>query len=230
MSADIRWYHTFDFPELQTKGIDNTPRHWDFVFPKGIHVKDRTVLDIGSWDGYYAFKMERLGAKQVIATDRYCWGGDGWGTKAGFNRAKHVLRSKVESLEIEADRISPSTVGTYDLVLLLGVLYHRVDFYTVLANACAVTQERLVVETAVDLQVPQDMPLVRFYPDASLLNDPTNWFVPNQAAVLAMLGSLEFNVVEKHLLDDPQLGQRLAVHAVPRPTRTQRFKTWQGRT
>ena len=79
-----------------------------------------TVLDIGSWDGFFAFEAERRGASRVLATDSFCWNGDGWGTKDG-SIARKVFNSKVEDLEIDVLELSPEKVGTFDLVLCLGV-------------------------------------------------------------------------------------------------------------
>ena len=42
------------------------------------------MLDIGAWDGFFSFEAERRGASRVLATDHFCWSGEGWGTKAGF--------------------------------------------------------------------------------------------------------------------------------------------------
>lgn len=36
-------------------------------------LKGKTVLDIGTWDGYYAFSAEHLGASHVVALDHYMW-------------------------------------------------------------------------------------------------------------------------------------------------------------
>jgi len=33
----------------------------------------KSVLDIGSWDGYFSFAAERLGARKVISLDHYVW-------------------------------------------------------------------------------------------------------------------------------------------------------------
>ena len=33
----------------------------------------KTVLDIGSWDGFYSFAAEELGARRVMALDHYVW-------------------------------------------------------------------------------------------------------------------------------------------------------------
>jgi len=66
-----------------------------------------SVLDIGSWDGFFAFEAERRGASRVLATDSFCWSGEGWGNKDGFNLVRNVLNSKVEDLDIDIMELSP---------------------------------------------------------------------------------------------------------------------------
>jgi tRNA (mo5U34)-methyltransferase len=38
-----------------------------------LQLSGKTVLDIGTWDGYFAFKAESLGAAGVTALDHYVW-------------------------------------------------------------------------------------------------------------------------------------------------------------
>ena len=83
-----------------------------------------TVLDIGAWDGFFSFECERRGASRVVAADYYSWHGPGWGTKAGFQLAREALGSRVEDVDIDVMDLSPERVGTFDVVLFLGVLYH----------------------------------------------------------------------------------------------------------
>ena len=86
-------------------------------------------------------------------------------------------------------------MGTFDIVLLLGVLYHMRCPLLVLDLMAAVTNGRLIVETVVDL-TNIDRPALAFYPDRELANDPTNWFAPNEPALHAMLRVAGFQRVE----------------------------------
>ena len=98
----------------------------------------RTVLDVGAWDGFYSFEMERRGAAKVLATDHFCWGGNGWATQDGFNLAREALGSKVEDEHLDVLDLSPEAVGgTYDIVLFLGVLYHLPEPAAGPASGCA---------------------------------------------------------------------------------------------
>jgi tRNA (mo5U34)-methyltransferase len=86
-------------------------------------------------------------------------------------------------------------VGTFDVVLLLGVLYHLPHPLLALERIASVTGELLILDTVVDL-VGFRRPAVAFYPDRQLNNDPTNWWGPNAAAVHAMLRTVGFETVQ----------------------------------
>lgn len=192
--AQIRWFHRIDLGDgLITPGEDNTPEKLKTLhLPQDL--RGTTVLDIGAWDGFFSFEAERRGATRVLATDDFCWGGGGWGTKAGFDLAHRALGSKVESKQIGVLDLSPETVGVFDLVLFLGVLYHMRHPLLALERVASVTARQLILETGVDMTW-FTKPLIAFYPGAEAVGDPTNWCGPNPAAVLAMLKLVGFRTV-----------------------------------
>ncbi len=155
----------------------------------------RSVLDVGAWDGYFSFEAERRGARRVLATDWYCWGGPGWGTKDGFNLARRALNSHVDDLEVDVLDLSPERIGTFDLEIFLGVLYHMRHPMLALERVANVCADQLILSTQIDLiDVPR--PALAFYPDVALAGDPTNWFGPNLAAVEGMLRAAGFKRME----------------------------------
>jgi len=74
----------------------------------------------------------------------------GMGTKAGFELARKALDSKVEDLSIDVLDLSPERIGEFDLVLILGVLYHMRHPLLALERVASVTKDQLVLETHVD--------------------------------------------------------------------------------
>ena len=185
-----------------TPGVD---RSSDRLATLGLphDLRGKTVLDVGAWDGFFSFEAERRGAARVLATDSYCWGGEGWGTKAGFDLARVALGSQVENKEIDVLDLSPASVGMFDVVLFLGVLYHLRNPLLGLERVASVTRELLVVETAVDL-VWLRQPAIAFYPGKGLNDDPTNWWGPNHSAVEAMLRDVGFGYVSLTNQDPPR--------------------------
>ena len=191
----INWWHRIDLGGgLVTPGVDVTPQRLaEIRMPETL--AGQTVLDIGAWDGFFSFEAERRGARRVLATDSFCWDGGGWGTKAGFELARRALRSKVEDKWIQVLDLSPDTVGVFDVVLCLGVLYHMQHPLLALERVASVTRRQLILQTQVDL-IALDRPAIAFYPTTELNGDPTNWSGPNPAAVVAMLHHVGFTRVE----------------------------------
>ena len=125
--AAHRWFHTMDLGGgLRTVGIHDPLTRLPLLgLPESL--AGLSVLDVGAWDGFFAFECERRGATRVVASDHFSWHGPGWGTKAGFEMAREALGSRVEDIDIDVMDLSPERIGTFDLVLFLGVLYHLRD-------------------------------------------------------------------------------------------------------
>jgi tRNA (mo5U34)-methyltransferase len=190
----LRWFHTMDLGHgVVTPGVIDPAR----IVPRlGLpDLAGRTVLDVGAWDGFFSFEAERRGAARVVAADWFSWGHGGWGTKAAFETARAALDSQVEDLEVDVMDLDPDRVGTFDVVLFLGVLYHMRDPLGALERVAAVTGDLLVVETEVGMLLHRQ-PAAAFYPGAELAGDETNWWAPNPAAVVGMLRVAGFREVE----------------------------------
>src|SRR3954469_2657180 len=62
------WYHTLDLPGVTTTGVfDMRPYVPQYGLPESLAGK--RVLEVGTWDGFWAFELERRGAAEVIAID-----------------------------------------------------------------------------------------------------------------------------------------------------------------
>jgi tRNA (mo5U34)-methyltransferase len=161
----ITWCHP-----LTLGGIDTRPQwHVRRRFQRRLKflqipedLTGKTVLDIGAWDGFFSFECERRGAKRVLAIDTYSW--DNYG-KDGFLLAHETLKSKVEHQRCAAEDIDPATLGTFDLVLFLGVFYHLRSPIAVLDRIRRVTTGTLICEThALVPAFHEKYPLVSFFP------------------------------------------------------------------
>jgi len=194
--ARIKWHHSIDFGNgVVTPGQDNSARKL-----KRLKLPDsfagKTVLDVGAWDGFFSFEAERRGASRVLATDSFVWrGAVDWADKSGFDLSKKVLRSRVEEKEIDVLELSPETVGTFDVVFFLGVLYHMKHPLLALEHVASVARDFLVLETAVDM-LSHKRAAMAFYVDDDVGRDPTNWCGPNPSAVVGMLKTVGFKRVE----------------------------------
>jgi tRNA (mo5U34)-methyltransferase len=209
--ANVNWYHQIDLGDgIVTPGVDDTPsRMAPLELPSDLSGK--SVLDIGAWDGVFSFEAERRGAGRVLATDSFCWSGEGWGTKEGFLTASRILGSRVDDLEIDVMDLSPERVGTFDLVLFVGVLYHLRHPLLALERVASVTGDQLIFDSHTAM-IEESDPVMLFYPGTELNDDPTNWWGPNPPAVEAMLREVGFRRIERV---HPELIQdgRLILHA-----------------
>jgi tRNA (mo5U34)-methyltransferase len=190
----IPWFHRIDLGDGRTTpGVDQTPEKLAQVrLPRDL--KGWSVLDIGAWDGFFSFEAERRGASRVVALDGGVWRVESIG-KRGFLYARNALNSRVEDVELEVLDIAPETVGVFDLVLFLGVLYHLPHPLLALQRIASVTRTQLILETHVDV-LESDRPLIAYYPGDECAGDQTNWCGPNRAAVEAMLRTVGFAEVK----------------------------------
>src|SRR5208282_1788845 len=72
--AEIDWYHTIDLGGgLLTPGaFDHGPILSRYPIPE--RLDGLRVLDVATFDGYWAFEMEKRGAREVVALDLSCVG------------------------------------------------------------------------------------------------------------------------------------------------------------
>lgn len=210
--GSLFWYHTIDLPGgVRTPGFSQTPPLTGDQLPD---LRGRSVVDIGAFDGYYSFAAERLGARRVVALDHYAWCVDFarrqayWdecrrqGTipdadrdvtdfwlpeapgKASFNLAREALGSTVESVVGDFTSMDLDALGSFDVCLFLGYLYHVKEPLRALERLRRITREVAVIEThAVAVEGYPDANLMLFYPADELAADFTNWYVPTEAAL-----------------------------------------------
>ena len=193
-AKSIDWFHSIELaPGLTTPGRDDTGQRLDILrIPPDL--RDKTVLDVGAWDGFFSFEAERRGAKRVVAADSFAWKGTSWSDKRGFELARRALGSSVEDVEMDVLELDAERIGTFDVVFFLGVLYHMRHPLLALEHVASVTGNLLILETHVDMTLTR-RPAAAFYPSHELGMDPTNWWGPNPEAVVGMLKAVGFSDV-----------------------------------
>ena len=137
------WYHTLALP-----GNRITPGWFDLrgvvdVLPWP-DVAGKRCLDVATYDGFYAFELERRGAQAVVATDipdHRDWDFPARARAAGpqtltelagekglgFEIARQALSSRVEKRLINVYDLSPEAVGMFDVVVCGSLLLHLRD-------------------------------------------------------------------------------------------------------
>ena len=176
-----------------------------------------SVLDIGAWHGYFSFECERRGADRVLAVDRFAW--DTYGMD-GFLDAHARLGSRVEHRRTDVHQLDPGEIGQFDLVLLLGVLYHLRNPLQALERIRRVTRRLLICETHVLLPfVHERYPLIPFFPgDEHARERPGELCaMPTLAALGQMLESVGFADVEVVYTPSFRYWKKLLALATNRP-------------
>ena len=204
------WFHNLDL-----LGVKTAPNHFLGDFPnikwKQIspaipeRLDGATVLDIGCNGGFYAIEMKRRGAARVLGIDvddRY------------LNQARFA--AKTLGLEIEFEKRSVYTTdeiaGQFDMVLFMGVFYHlRYPLYA-LDRVIKKVGGTLLFQTMIRgsetvRQWDDDYPFwnkeifsdpnfpAMYFIEKSYSHDPTNWWIPNCAAMEGMLRSSGLEIV-----------------------------------
>jgi tRNA (mo5U34)-methyltransferase len=107
-----------------------------YGIPDDLHGK--RVLDVGTWDGYWAFEFEKRGAEvKAVDLDKFSRvdfpsayrrrieeSGFDYVYGEGFEVARNALGSNVERIERNIYDLNPDDLGTFDLVHVADVLLH----------------------------------------------------------------------------------------------------------
>ena len=151
------------------------------------------MLDIGAWDGFYTFEMERRGA-HVVALDLF--------RNEKFLLARELQKSKAEYVVGDICKLSSKDLGRFDIVLFFGVLYHVKHPVMALENVCSMTLDTAYVESYV-IDDPANLdavPILEFYEHTELRGQFDNWCGPNVACLMAMARTAGFAEVEGQTL------------------------------
>src|SRR5580700_5515945 len=186
--AELGYYHSIELPDGRiVPGFQSieTQRERIARYPIPQDLRGKRVLDIGAWDGWFSFEMERRGAT-VVAVDS--------ARQETFFEARRLLNSKVEYIVEDVCHLSPRDIGYFDIVLFFGVLYHLKHPLLAIERVCELTRDFACVESLVidDPPKPDAIPLLEFYETTELGGQFDNWCGPNTACLLGFLRSAGF--------------------------------------
>ncbi len=220
----LEWYHTLELaPDVITPGWLDT-RKIAHQVPLPASLSGKRCLDVATFNGFWAFEMERRGAAEVVGIDvldpaRWDWpAGSDPETIAtlaarqaggrGFEIASRALGSAVERLERSVYDLDPDDIGTFDVVYLGSLLVHLRDPVGALECVRSVCSGTLVVVDGVD---PLLSLLFRRLPVATLdgIGRPW-WWYGNPANLVQIVRAAGFDVVEppRRLYIPPGPGQQ----------------------
>ncbi len=192
---ELDWFHSIDLGSgIVTPGRDASPAKLDRLrLPRDL--RGKRVLDIGAYDGFFSFEAERRGADRVLAIDTLAWERGEKSGRACFELAHRALGSRVESQKLDIHAVADAGIGSFDLVMCLGVLYHLRQPLEALAAVAEVTDDLLILETHTDANHLR-RPAMVFYAGDELAGDPSNWCGPNEALLTSWLKDVGFARVE----------------------------------
>ncbi len=190
------WWHSFELPDGSLiEGVSALASQKMRIaqFPIPADLSGKRVLDIGAWDGWFSFEMERRGA-EVLAIDRF--------ENPRFREIHKLLGSRVEYRQLEVYDVNPGALGYFDIVLFMGVLYHLRHPLLALERVCSVTREMAAVESFIlapehGISPAQDsVNLMQFFEDDDFGGQIDNWFAPTASCMRALCRSSGFARVD----------------------------------
>ena len=205
------WFHN-----LTIDGCETAPNHFLGDYPsfkwagfKQMVPEDlsgATVLDVGCNAGFYSFEMKRRGADRVVAID----------TDPHYLAQARYASERLD-LPVELHQMAVYDVEKlamkFDLVIFMGVLYHlrhpllaldRLREHAVgdlMLFQCMQRGSDQTPAVAADYDFADWQPFndprfpAFYFIEHRYAGDPTNWFIPNKAAVEALLRTAGFTIV-----------------------------------
>lgn len=202
------WFHDFELmPGLSTNrnNKDSQLNKWKFIepfVPKDLSGK--TVLDIGCNSGFFSFEMKKRNATRVVGTDimPHCL------AQARF--LSHWFDLPIELRQIDAYNVD--TLGEFDFVVFIGVLYHLKHPLYALEKVSAICKDTMYLhsllhgegdyETLENYEFDErksfdDPKFPRMYfIEKSFNNDQSNWWIPTRSCLKAMARVAGFLKIE----------------------------------
>jgi tRNA (mo5U34)-methyltransferase len=146
------WWHCIDLGDgirtktssLMGEAVDHPHDRWQVLsrcLPADLTGK--SVLDIGCNAGFFSVEAKRRHADRVLGIDAQ---------RHEIMQAefvKRVLHLDIEYQQMSIYDVSPATIGTFDVTLALGLLYHCKHLLLAMETLFAVTNELLIVDSSV---------------------------------------------------------------------------------
>lgn len=187
--AGLNWWHAIEV----APGVV-TPGWWDLRstaerLPWPPAISGLRCLDVGTMDGFWAFELERRGAREVVAIDPADIAGPR--PRERFRVAADLLGSRAEYRDLDVYDLDPAAIGEFDLIVMGYVLQMLRDPLRGLAAVRRVCRGHLIVLDTVSLPLSLlPAPLARL--DAR--RDGTEWFVFNRRGLVKACGLAGFEV------------------------------------
>ncbi|HIJ78147.1 MAG: tRNA 5-methoxyuridine(34)/uridine 5-oxyacetic acid(34) synthase CmoB [Desulfobulbaceae bacterium] len=163
-------------------------RKWNRIAPMLPDLSGKVIADIGCNNGYYMFRTIPHQPKAVIGFEPflqhyYCFN--------TLNQLAGVDNLFMEMMGVEQINLFPDC---FDLILLMGIIYHRISPVEMLREIRAALRPggTLILESQA---IPGDEP-VALFPESRYAKVPGTYFVPTAACLKNWLTRVGFAEVE----------------------------------
>jgi tRNA (mo5U34)-methyltransferase len=206
-AGEIDWYHSMELaPGERTEGWFDMSRYVaEYGLPE--RLDGMRALDVGTWDGFWAFELEARGA-EVVALDLDDERRLDWPPRrrpqefakeprgSGFQLLREIRGSAVERVDMSIYDATPEELGTFDLVFCGSVLIHLRDQFLALERIAGLCSGTFISAEEYDRPTSYlPFPVSRYRVDRA--SDVVFW-MPSLKTWKRMLWSAGFDRVVEH--------------------------------
>lgn len=163
-------------------------RKWDRLLPHLPPLEGKIVADIGCNNGYYMFRLAHLKPRLVVGFEPYL---HHYFTFRALNAMAGLTNLQMELMGVEESGLFQDS---FDLILLLGILYHRIS-----PLECLREVKKALVPGGVIIVESQAIPgkeSVALFPESRYAKVPGTYFVPTANCLANWLKRAGFAQVE----------------------------------
>jgi tRNA (mo5U34)-methyltransferase len=232
VAAEPYWFLRMDLGNgIVTPGWSDPAREKLPYFGLPEDMSGLRVLDVACAEGFFSFEAERRGAAEVVSVDF-----DPECIKR-FGICSDALGSSIRPQVMSVYDLDPQELGTFDLVMFFGLLYHLPNPLLGVEKVAAMTSGTLLVQSrTLEIESLADVPLAQFWPDGIIsgppgnpVRDPTVYWDPNAACIAAMLAHVGMVNIER-LNPPPQSFRRSIMSGLRRGHSSPRYSSAQFRS
>jgi tRNA (mo5U34)-methyltransferase len=189
---DIEWFHSIELGDgIVTHGVKSLiDLEGEFASLQldRPQLDGRTVLDVGTADGWNALRCEKLGAS-VTAVDAI--------HREGLRYVRGRLTPRFRFVQMDISGPSFLELGQFDVVLYLGVIYHTPYSYEQLVRVSGRCKDTLLLESAyLNLPGSEHEPTLTFNFDGHITRDLSSPVFPSVTWIRQSLSRIGFRQVE----------------------------------
>lgn len=196
LARSYKWVHSVDLGDFTTPGLWGAGNPEIMRAMGDLIFRGKKVLDIGTWDGAYAFIAEEAGAKEVWATDLVSQ--RDFSDQATFQVAAALRGSKAKYIpDLSVYHVETLGIRDFDIVIYTGIYYHLKDPLRAFTAIRRVLRDggTMICEGAI---LDQPGCFANFYYRQQFCGDNSNWWVPTRDCLRQWVECSFFKVTKEY--------------------------------